>query len=267
MHAWLRRQLPRNAPAPTEASSPAVPGRLDAGAPSPDPERAGRALLAHARALASQLKSAVVQFTYLSDAEALVQSDPFAFLLAVISDMGVRAERAWGLPHELRRRLGYLSPQGLSDHPEAVRAAIQRPPALHRFVNVVPDWLVQASRIVLARHQGEAGRLWSDRPTAMELRRRLEKFPGIAQKKAAIAVDILADDLGTPLRPMNASAAMCICGVSSSAPGWSTVTTLTRWRPWRAISTRTGRVRLTCPPGMSDAAGALPPTRTAPRAR
>jgi uncharacterized HhH-GPD family protein len=162
-------------------------------------------LLAHARALASQLKSAVVQFTYLSDAEALVRSDPFAFLLAVISDMGVRAERAWGLPHELRRRLGYLSPQGLSDHPEAVRAAIQRPPALHRFVNVVPDWLVQASRIVLARYQGDAGRLWSDRPTAMELRRRLEKFPGIAQKKAAIAVEILADDLGTPLRPMNAS--------------------------------------------------------------
>ena len=37
------------------------------------------------------------------------------------------------------------------------------------------------------------------------LRQRLENFPGIAQKKAAMAVEILARTLGVPLRELNGS--------------------------------------------------------------
>ncbi len=51
---------------------------------------------------------------------------------------------------------------------------MQRQPKLHRFVSVVPDWLVQAAGIVLGSYEGNAERLWSDQPTAVELRRRLE---------------------------------------------------------------------------------------------
>ena len=119
--------------------------------------------------------------------------------------MGIRAERAWALPYELRERLGYLTPAELIAHPDAVRTAVQQPPMLQRFVNVVPDWLVAAARIVLDQYEGDAGRLWSDTPTAVELRRRLEAFPGIGQKKAAMAVEILARTLGKPLRELTGS--------------------------------------------------------------
>ena len=62
-------------------------------------------------------------------------------------------------------------------------------PKLHRFVNTVPAWLVQAAQIVLGHYGGDAAALWSDNPTAIDLRRRLEAFPGIGQKKAAMAVE------------------------------------------------------------------------------
>ena len=205
LHGWLRSQLPRKpSSAPRAAQVMAGPPALPP-APSPDAKAVGRALLAHADALADQLKSGTVTFTPDPAADALIREDPFAFLLAVISDMGIRAERAWALPYLLRTRLGYLSPGGIAANPEAVRAAVQQAPKLHRFVNIVPDWLVQAAQIVLDRYGGDAGRLWADAPTAVELRRRLEAFPGIGQKKAAMAVEILARDLGQPLRELTGS--------------------------------------------------------------
>jgi uncharacterized HhH-GPD family protein len=205
LHGWLRSQLPRKLSSSRQVAR-VMPSLSELPpAPSPDAEAVGRALLAHAGALADQLKSGAVTFTPDAAADALIREDPFAFLLAVISDMGIRAERAWALPYLLRTRLGYLSPGGIAANPEAVRAAVQQVPKLHRFVNLVPDWLVQAARIVLDRYSGDAGRLWSDAPTAVELRQRLEAFPGIGQKKAAMAVEILARDLGQPLRELTGS--------------------------------------------------------------
>ena len=206
LHAWLRSQLPRKqaiSPQPELLKAPKPPQLPPA--PSPDSEAVAQALLAHGAALAAQLKSGDITFTPDPAANALIRDDPFAFLLAVISDMGIRAERAWALPYELRQRLGYLSPAEVAANPDAVRNAIQQKHKLHRFVNTVPAWLVEAAQIVLSRYGGDAARLWSDQPTATELRHRLEAFPGIGQKKAAMAAEILARDLGKPLQDMSGS--------------------------------------------------------------
>ena len=207
MHAWLRSHLPRNAEsAGIPADRPIAPPVTLPPAPSPDAQAVGRALLAHADALAEALKNGTTQFTPDRNADALVRNDAFAFLLAVIADMGIRAERAWALPYELRQRLGgRLDPAVLVTEPGAVRSAVQQPPKLHRFVNLMPEWFIEAARIVLDDYDGEAGGLWADQPTAVELRARLEAFPGIGQKKAAMAVEILARDLGKPLRQLEGS--------------------------------------------------------------
>jgi uncharacterized HhH-GPD family protein len=206
LHAWLRSQLPRKVksaapvPKPATMTPPVLPP-----APSADAKAVGRALLSHAEALAEALRSETTQFTPDENADALVRNDAFAFLIAVIADMGIRAERAWAVPYELRVRLGHLDPPALAAMPEAVRSAVQQPPKLHRFVNLMPGWFVEAARIVLDHYGGEADRLWSDQPPALELRRRLQAFPGIGQKKAAMAVEILARDLGKPLRQLEGS--------------------------------------------------------------
>lgn len=205
-HAWLRSRLPRRASSVTGPASVAPTPRPSlASPPSPNSNAVAKALLKHADSLASELTTSGVQFTPNPDANRLVTDDAFAFLVAVIADMGIKAERAWALPYELRQRLGYFDPMKIASSGTAVAEAVQKSPKLHRFVNLIPTWIVQAARIVVDQYAGDAGRLWGDTPTATELRRRLERFPGIAQKKAAMAVEILERDLKVPIRDLTGS--------------------------------------------------------------
>ena len=134
-----------------------------------------------------------------------MKSDPFAFLLAVIFDEGIAYGRAWRAPLELQRRLGSIEPRALAADPDAVRTAIQQPPALHRFVNKTPGRVVSAARRVIEEYEGDAGTIWSGSPTAQELQARLLKFSGIGQKKAAMAVELLERHLGVPVSMMEGS--------------------------------------------------------------
>ncbi len=205
LHAWLRSRLPRRASADARPQALPIPIRPLPPAPAPNAHAVARALLDHAAFLASQLGGDGVTLTPDPNANRFVKDDAFAFLVAVIADMGIRAERAWALPWELRQRIGHLNPHRVAAAPAAIHAAVQEPPKLHRFVNLVPAWIIQAAELVVADYAGDASRLWSDQPTAVELRRRLECFPGIGQKKAAMAVEILARDLAVPLQDLAGS--------------------------------------------------------------
>ena len=61
--------------------------------------------------------------------------NPFAFLLAVIFDNGIVAERPWAARYELARRLGHLDPHQLVDDLPGIAKALTTPPMLQRFVN------------------------------------------------------------------------------------------------------------------------------------
>ncbi len=130
------------------------------------------------------------------EAEAFLAADPFAFLVCVLCDQGMRAEKVWRIPLDLRARLGHLDPARVAGDPRAVARAFAKRPMLHRYVNTVPGWVVAAARRVLDVHGGDAGAIWGDRPSAVELRRRLTEFEGIGQKKAAMAVEVLVRDRG-----------------------------------------------------------------------
>jgi uncharacterized HhH-GPD family protein len=139
------------------------------------------------------------------EANALIRENPFAFLLAAIFAQGIPAERAWRAPYDLMRRLGHLDPARMLADPEGVRTAVAQPPVLHRYREKLPGWLVGAARIVLHDYAGDAARIWNDDPTARQLQQRLDRFPGIGQKKAAMAVEILDRHLGVSVRELNGS--------------------------------------------------------------
>jgi endonuclease III len=109
----------------------------------------------------------------------------------VIFDQGIAFQRAWAAPYELRKRLGHLDPARIAAEPEQVAEAIRQAPSLHRFVNNLSRWVVAAARRVMEQYGGRADTIWEGSPTASELQRRLDEFDGIAQKKAAMAVEIL----------------------------------------------------------------------------
>jgi uncharacterized HhH-GPD family protein len=163
-------------------------------------------LLAHSESL-REVASAPGDPAFTPDpaANEFVTTDPLAFLFAVIADYQITAERAWALPWELKKRLGHLDPQLMLDGPMSLYEAFDRPPKLHRFIRNVPNFLLEACRVVLSDYEGDAGRIWADEPTARELQDRFVRFPGISQKKAAMAVEILERDLGVPVREMEGS--------------------------------------------------------------
>jgi hypothetical protein len=83
---------PRQGPlAPRDAG----PARSLPAPPTADRMAVAAALLAHGATLAASAGGGAVRFTPDEAANALVYSDPFAFLIAVICDQGIVAERAW----------------------------------------------------------------------------------------------------------------------------------------------------------------------------
>lgn len=58
---------------------------------------------------------------------------------------------------------------------------------------------------MVSGYGGDAAAIWSDNPRAADLAARLRSFHRIGQKKSAMAVEILARDLGVPVREFTGS--------------------------------------------------------------
>jgi uncharacterized HhH-GPD family protein len=164
------------------------------------------AILRHGQAIDAADRTGVNGvFTADSDANRLLVEDPFAFLVGVIVDYQMPAERAWSLPYRLKARLGGWGPRYLAANPQEVGAAFRRSPKLHRFPTQTPRFVVAGAQRVVEKYDGDAGSIWLDSPTATRLQERLREFTGISQKKAAMAVEILERDLGVDVEDLSGS--------------------------------------------------------------
>jgi uncharacterized HhH-GPD family protein len=130
-------------------------------------------------------------FTYDRAADAFLRESANAFLIGVLFTQGISAERAWSGPYLLCERLGSLDLELLADDPAAVRAALQRPPMLHRFKETLPRWISSAARRLLEDYGGDAERIWPAGDHVIEVTERLSAFDGIGRKKAVMATEIL----------------------------------------------------------------------------
>jgi uncharacterized HhH-GPD family protein len=131
-------------------------------------------------------------------AERFIRRNANAYLFGVIFDQGIDYKRAWAAPYHLRRRLGHFSMRRLAKTPvgtlrRAVRGA-GGDAALARFVNKMPHWLKGAAGLLVRRYGGDATNIWRDCLTAGEVIERLERFPGIGQKKAHMTARLLQDE-------------------------------------------------------------------------
>lgn len=164
------------------------------------PDEVARALLAYGCELEAQGAAQVGgAFTIDPDANALLESSANAFLLGVLFTQGIPAERAWAGPKLLRDRLGTLDPSFLADNPELVRAAVQRPPMLHRFKETLPVWIFSAAEKIVAEYGGDAALIWPTGDEVSAVIERLSAFRGIGRKKAVMAAEILTRHFGVAL--------------------------------------------------------------------
>jgi uncharacterized HhH-GPD family protein len=189
--------------APPDRPLPALPP-LPVGAQAGSREDVVAAILTFGQSLTTA-PDEIPSYTPLPAANQLLLDDSFAFLLGVIFDQNIPAERAWRAPYDLKTRLGHLDPRRIAHDLPAVHQAVGTPPKLHRYVEHLPDWTVAAAARVVSEYGGDAARIWNDEPTARTLIQRLEAFAGIGQKKAAMAVEMLERDLGYTIKDMTGS--------------------------------------------------------------
>ncbi|GAV31576.1 MAG: hypothetical protein QMD76_08130 [Anaerosomatales bacterium] len=158
------------------------------------------ALLVHARRVSDEgVVQAGCAFTDVPEADAFLRSRPEAFLIGVLFTQGIPAERAWAGPWRLSQRLGHFDLERLALETDAVSRAVATPPALHRFVKTLPKWISEAARRVVSEYGGDASAIWPHGATVAEVAERLRSFPGIGEKKAAMAVELLVRHLGVRL--------------------------------------------------------------------
>ena len=132
------------------------------------------------------------------DAESLslVQSNPFAFLIAVAFDQGMPWQEAWQIPTEIKRR-GKLDPKRMASMSQA--ELIDLLESLPRR----PRWgtkngartLSDAACLVYERFNGEAEAIWTNSSPA-EVQRTLRGIHKIGRGIASMATRILHDDFG-----------------------------------------------------------------------
>lgn len=167
---------------------------------SPGVAAAGAALRAYGEELAAAGAAQTGgAFTDDPAADAFIKSRPDAFVIGTLFTQGIPAERAWAGPYLLACRLGHFDLSRIAAEPEAVAAAVAAPPALHRFVNTVPGWIVAAARRIIDEYGGDAAGIWvagTPLPVVVE---RLRSFDGIGPKKAVMASEILLRHFGAEL--------------------------------------------------------------------
>jgi uncharacterized HhH-GPD family protein len=131
-------------------------------------------------------------------ADALLEQDPLALLLAMLLDQQVPIERAFVAPYQLQQRLGHdLDVHELADYdPEALADLFAAQPALHRYPRSMAHRVQDICRALAQDYDGDATALWRDVSDARELLDRLVALPGYGKQKAQIFVALLGKQRG-----------------------------------------------------------------------
>jgi hypothetical protein len=125
---------------------------------------------------------------------------PHAFVLAAVMDRQIKARRAWLIPYELKLRLGsfdmpFLNSLSVDDF----KNTFLRPPALHRFNDLMAENAFHCIQRVATVYDGDARNIWAGSPSSALIVRRFLNFRGIGVKIATMATNILVRDLQIPV--------------------------------------------------------------------
>jgi uncharacterized HhH-GPD family protein len=132
------------------------------------------------------------------EADALLDRDPLALLIAMLLDQQIPLERAFSAPLELSQRLGRdLDARELAEYdPDAFAAVFAQRPALHRFPGSMAKRVQELCRVLVESYHGDAAAVWTEAASGEDVRRRLTGLPGFGEQKARIFLALLGKQLG-----------------------------------------------------------------------
>ena len=128
-----------------------------------------------------------------AEANALLNRDPLAVVIAMVLDQQITLEKAFTSPWVLVQRLGHEpTARELAEFdPDALVGIFATPPALHRFPKAMAARVQEVCRVLVDRYDGDTAALWTGAGSGAELFRRVQALPGFGRQKAQILVALL----------------------------------------------------------------------------
>jgi uncharacterized HhH-GPD family protein len=133
-------------------------------------------------------------FTDSDEANALIASDPMAFLIGFALDQQVTVQKAFSGPLVLRERLGTLDAAELAA--ADLEPVFREKPALHRYPGAMAQRVGELAAHIRDRYDGDAARVWTDADDADSLRANLADLPGFGEMKVKSIAAVLANRFG-----------------------------------------------------------------------
>jgi uncharacterized HhH-GPD family protein len=132
------------------------------------------------------------------EADALLESNPFALLVGMLLDQQIPLEVAFAGPKKIADRMGGVDAREIADYdPDKFAALCAERPAVHRFPGSMAKRIQALAQIVVDRYGGEAAGVWSAAdPDGAEVLQRLKELPGFGDQKARIFLALLGKQYG-----------------------------------------------------------------------
>jgi uncharacterized HhH-GPD family protein len=132
------------------------------------------------------------------EADALLETNPFALLVGMLLDQQYPMEAAFAGPKKIADRMGGVDPREIADHdPEQFAALCATTPAVHRFPGSMAKRIQALAQLIVDRYDGDAAALWtSGDPDGAEVLRRIKALPGFGEQKAKIFLALLGKQYG-----------------------------------------------------------------------
>jgi uncharacterized HhH-GPD family protein len=131
-------------------------------------------------------------------ADQLLVENPLALLIGMLLDQQVPMGWAFRGPFTLQERLGgALDAETVAAlGPDKVEAIFRDKPAMHRYPGSMGQRTYALCAYIVEHYGGDAGAIWRDAPSGLEIYRRLRELPGYGEEKSKIFLAILGKRLG-----------------------------------------------------------------------
>lgn len=132
------------------------------------------------------------------EADALLESNPFALLVGMLLDQQIPLEVAFAGPKKIADRMGGVDAREIADYdPEKFAALCAERPAVHRFPGSMAKRIQALAHIIVDQYGGDAAAVWAaGKPDGAEVLARLKELPGFGDQKARIFLALLGKQYG-----------------------------------------------------------------------
>lgn len=124
---------------------------------------------------------------------------PHAFVLACLMDRVIDVERAWKIPYKVYKTLGRFDIDYLYSIPLNKYKELFNNGGYHRFNDAIATDFFNAVHRIVDDYDGDASKIWSNKPSSATIVSRFLEFEGMGVKIATMATNILARQFKIPM--------------------------------------------------------------------